>query len=243
MLECNPMSLRASVPERPIGIEHVGPSHALMTRETRSDALGALAAVEEQLCGVRRSNQRLRMSNARLMQALAAAKVRETEARRLAHHDDLTGLPNRLLLGQRLRHEIEQAFQGKRQLALLFIDIDGFKTVNDRLGHAAGDKLLTLVASRITACVRADDIVCRYGGDEFVVLLPGIQDAAIAAAIVETIRERIDGHYEAGDQGIHISASIGLALYPTDGEHCDALLDCADAAMYRSKDACVRRPG
>jgi diguanylate cyclase (GGDEF)-like protein len=134
-----------------------------------------------------------------------------------------------------LRERIAEAFQRQRQFALLFIDLDRFKLVNDQLGHTVGDKLLTIVGLRILAAIRAEDIACRYGGDEFVVLLSGIGDAAIVGSIAEKIRGRIDGTYGIDDNDVRITASIGLALYPAHGDHSDALLRHADASMYRSK--------
>ena len=197
----------------------------------------ALRSVEEKLRAAARENALLKSRNRQLARALADASQRGTAAHHLAHHDVLTGLPNRLLLMARLRDSISIASTGQSQVALLFIDLDDFKYVNDRLGHTVGDKLLTIVAARILASIRADDIACRYGGDEFVVLMSKIRDAALVSSIAEKIRERIDGCYGIDDNQVRISASIGFAVYPTHGDHCDALLKYADASMYRSKAA------
>jgi diguanylate cyclase (GGDEF)-like protein len=156
---------------------------------------------------------------------------------RVAHHDSLTGLPNRLLLIRRLQRGIASAFQRQHQLALLFIDLDGFKVVNDRFGHAIADRLLTIVAARFVACVRTGDLACRYGGDEFIALLTNLKDAAVAVGIAEKIREHLGQRYMIDGNEVHITASIGVAVYPADGERYDALLNCADAAMYRDKAA------
>jgi diguanylate cyclase (GGDEF)-like protein len=217
------------------------PSDMHAGSDSPGDVLLALSVAEEQLRDARRENEFLRISNERLARALADALLRGTEANRLAHYDGLTGLPNRLLLMERLQAGIAEASQRQRQLALLFIDLDGFKAVNDRFGHTAGDKLLTVVATRITACIRATDIACRYGGDEFVVLLSDISDTAIAVRIAEKIRRRICRRYGIEGNEFRVTASIGLALYPSDGEHGDALLSCADASMYRSKAVRSRR--
>jgi diguanylate cyclase (GGDEF)-like protein len=155
----------------------------------------------------------------------------------MAHRDELTGLPNRLLLIKRLQRAIADARQRKSSLALLFIDLDGFKLVNDRCGHRTGDLLLTVVGARIAACVRSDDIACRYGGDEFVVLLGKLSDPAIAARTAESIRQSIGRHYAIEGQTIDITASIGIAIYPDDGLRYDVLLGRADDAMYRDKSA------
>jgi len=195
------------------------------------DALLDLAVAEKQLFGALRENESLKINNEHLMQALDDASRRAVAAQRVAHHDGLTGLPNRLLLIKRLQLAIKNASQRHRQLALLFIDLDGFKIVNDRFGHRAADRLLSAVGARIAASVRADDIACRYGGDEFVALLSNLNDAAIAVSIAEKIRKHIGECYSIDGIEIHITASIGLAVYPTDGERYDALLNRADAAM------------
>jgi len=208
-------------------------------RRRASDSLPVdvcmLTAVEEQLRNARRENECLRARNQRLTRAMADVAERGTAAHHLAHHDVLTGLPNRLHLMQRLSECIGDGRQRQRQFALLFIDLDRFKFVNDRLGHTVGDKLLAIVGLRILAAIRSEDLACRYGGDEFVVLLSGIGDAAIAGSVVEKIRDRIDGCYGIDDNAVRISASVGMALYPAHGNHSDALLRHADASMYRSK--------
>lgn len=186
---------------------------------------------------VRRENEILKRENQKLMRKLVSVSRRAVAANRMAHHDVLTGLPNRLLLIKRLQRAIAEAFQRQMLLALLFIDLDGFKEVNDRFGHKLGDRLLSVVAARIAASVRADDVACRYGGDEFVALLANIDDPAIAVSISQKIREQIGRRYWIDGHVIQVSASIGLAIYPADGERYDVLLSHADAAMYRSKAA------
>ncbi len=154
----------------------------------------------------------------------------------LAHHDTLTGLPNRVLLQDRLEHAIRRAQRGGQRLALLFVDLDGFKAVNDTLGHAVGDRVLAVAAERLGERLRAADTLARHGGDEFLILLDGGTDAAGAAAAaagcLAVLSEpiAIDGHV------IHISASIGIALYPSDGQDAETLLQSADLAMYRAKE-------
>ena len=154
---------------------------------------------------------------------------------RLAQHDFLTGLPNRVLLLDRVGQAVAQARRSCKHVALLFVDLDRFKHVNDSLGHEAGDRLLKEIAARLKACVRAADTVCRQGGDEFVVLLPeapGINEVAhIAEKLLEACRRRhtIDG------QDVHVGASIGISLFPDDGIDVDALTRNADAAMYHAK--------
>ncbi len=200
-----------------------------------SAAARALNIAKQQLCDIRHDNDFLRSSNERLKAALAEASLRGVEARRLAQHDCLTGLPNRLLLEERLQSAIADAAGQKQQLALLFIDLNGFKDVNDRFGHATGDRLLKAAAARIKACIRADDIACRYGGDEFIVLLSNVGDETVAARAAATIRRHIRQRYTIDGKELRITASIGLAMYPRDGELSNTLLNCADASMYRSK--------
>lgn len=212
--------------------EPSGPRHAPYSF---GDALFELALAKRQLFDALRENESLKSNNQHLMQALDGASRRAVAAQRVAHHDRLTGLPNRLLLIKRLQLAIKSAAQRHRQLALLFIDLDGFKTVNDRFGHAVADRLLAAVGARIAAGVRAEDIACRYGGDEFVALLSNFDDVTIAGNVVEKVRKHIGESYSIDGMEVHIGASIGLAVYPDDGERYDALLQHADAAMFRDK--------
>jgi len=241
---CDSPLARADEAEAPLGNaispnetpqESAAPSDRRRSSHVSHYDLLALAWIEEKLQAAQRENDCLKTRNQSLAQELAAASQRGTEAHHLAHHDGLTGLPNRLLLMQRLQNGISEACQSQSQLALLFIDLDRFKFVNDRLGHTVGDKLLTIVATRLLAAIRTGDIACRYGGDEFVVLLSDIGDASVVGVIAEKVRTRIEGCYGIDGNDIHIRASIGFALYPAHGEHCDALLKHADASMYQSK--------
>ena len=199
------------------------------------DALMRLAIAEKRLIGVLRENENLKSNSEYLMKALDATSRRAVAAQRVAQHDGLTGLPNRLLLIKRLQLAIRKASSRHRQLALLFIDLDGFKIVNDRYGHAVADRLLSAVGARIATSVRAEDLACRYGGDEFIALLSDVDDAAVAGIVAEKIRKHIGESYSIDGMEIHVTASIGLALYPADGQNYEALLNRADAAMYRDK--------
>jgi diguanylate cyclase (GGDEF)-like protein len=179
--------------------------------------------------------EQLLKHNARLEQELMQSTHREEQARRLAYRDALTGLPNRTLLQDRFSQATSQAKRHRKLVAMLLIDLDGFKSVNDKLGHGAGDKLLCAVGARLLDSIRVEDTACRYGGDEFVIMLPEIADASMAAAAAEKIRaqmskpEFIDG-YE-----VRLTASIGTALYPVDGKSHEQLIKHADDAMYRAK--------
>jgi diguanylate cyclase (GGDEF)-like protein len=159
----------------------------------------------------------------------------EREMSHLAQHDALTDLPNRLLLNDRLSQAISLARRNCSQLAVLFLDLDGFKHINDSLGHSVGDKLLQSVAERLSACVRKSDTVTRQGGDEFVILLSEVTHAADAAIIAEKIIAELKRAHRIGKDRLRISASIGLSTYPTDGEDAETLIKNADTAMYDAK--------
>jgi diguanylate cyclase (GGDEF)-like protein len=179
--------------------------------------------------------QALRSTNARLMRELAALKEREAQALRLADRDGLTGLYNRRRMQELLDAAIAEAAQQWSCVGLLFIDLNGFKGINDEYGHAAGDQILTTVATRIAARVRTGDFVCRYGGDEFVVVLPHVPDAAAVTRVADTIRDRVALPYWIEGSEQHLTAAIGESMYPHDGESADVLLHRADQAMYRMK--------
>ncbi|MGF6495265.1 diguanylate cyclase (GGDEF)-like protein/PAS domain S-box-containing protein [Luteibacter sp. 621] len=153
----------------------------------------------------------------------------------LAHHDTLTGLPNRALLQSRMEFAVTVATRRKQRSALLFVDIDHFKQINDTLGHAAGDALLQEVARRIRSAVRADDTVSRLGGDEFVVLLPHVEDATDAAEVAEKVLEACNEAIGLEASALAISFSIGISLYPDDAFDAESMLRNADTAMYEAK--------
>ena len=153
----------------------------------------------------------------------------------LAHHDSLTGLPNRALLQSRMEFAVTVATRRNQRAALLFVDIDHFKQINDTMGHAAGDALLQEVARRIRAAVRADDTVSRLGGDEFVVLLPLVDSAADASTVAEKVLAACSQAVGMDAFALTISFSIGISLYPDDAEDAESLLRNADTAMYEAK--------
>jgi diguanylate cyclase (GGDEF)-like protein len=152
-----------------------------------------------------------------------------------AQHDALTGLPNRVLLWERLSRAIGLAHRHQHQVALMYLDLDAFKPINDSLGHALGDRLLQSVASRLSECVRDTDTVCRQGGDEFVVLLSEIEKPQDAARIAEKILATLAKPYQIGNHELRITTSIGISLYPDDSTDAHALLHNADTAMYHAK--------
>jgi diguanylate cyclase (GGDEF)-like protein/PAS domain S-box-containing protein len=154
-----------------------------------------------------------------------------------AHHDSLTDLPNRLLLLDRLSQAIAMAHRNRRQLAVLFLDLDRFKPVNDSLGHEIGDRVLRFVAQRLLRCVRSSDTVSRQGGDEFVILLAEIKHAQDAEICAQKMLSTLCTSSAIEEQDLYITASIGIAIYPDDGHGADALLKHADLAMYRAKES------
>ena len=154
----------------------------------------------------------------------------------LAHHDALTGLPNRILLQDRLGQAIRRAQRERGRLALLFVDLDRFKEVNDTLGHGVGDRLLEAVARRLGERLRGADTLSRLGGDEFLVLLDGNSSAAGAAAAAQACLDLLRPPIQIDSHEIHLSASIGISLYPADGMDAETLIRCADLAMYQAKE-------
>ena len=174
-------------------------------------------------------------ANALLQAEIVERRQAEARVHHMAYHDSLTGLPNRALLADRLERAMLTAARSERRLAVMFIDLDRFKTINDSLGHQTGDHLLKEVASRLCQSVRASDTVARLGGDEFVVLVPGIRASAECAAVAEKIIDALDAPFPFEGRMLHITPSIGISLYPDDGADVDALMRHADAAMYHAK--------
>lgn len=160
----------------------------------------------------------------------------ENEIHQLAFYDPLTGSPNRHLLRDRLNQAINVAHRENKQLGLIFLDLDRFKEVNDTLGHSAGDELLIEVAQRLKNCVRDEDTVCRFGGDEFILLLNNISDIEVIQK-AQTILTAVLKQYVIQSEVLTLSASIGIAMYPRDGEDYATLLKNADAAMYNAKES------
>jgi diguanylate cyclase (GGDEF)-like protein/PAS domain S-box-containing protein len=180
--------------------------------------------------------EELNRSNEELAESAYAARRMAQQMTHLAEHDALTGLPNRLLLNDRVGQSVKLAQRNMCQVALLFLDLDGFKHINDSLGHAIGDKLIQSIATRLTDCLRAPDTISRLGGDEFVVLLPEVrqpEDAAITAK--RLLRTLGEGHY-IGGHDLHVTTSIGVSVYPDDGLDAETLIKNADTAMYQAKE-------
>lgn len=166
-----------------------------------------------------------------------ALRLYQAEARlqHLSYYDPLTDLGNRHLLQERLTLEIETARVNHHVLALLFIDLDGFKLINDNLGHSAGDLLLKLSADRIRHCLRPGDIAIRVGADEFLVLLPAIRETQDLQGLIEALQRRLHDPADIGQEWVRLSASIGISLYPEHGQTPDSLISAADNAMHEAK--------
>lgn len=197
-----------------------------------------VAAVEHKMAAVKLAlNGQLR-ERLMLDHQFAAAVEQGAAARHIALHDVLTGLPNRALFEDRLAHGLEQARRHGRSIAVMFMDLDGFKRINDRFGHACGDRVLQLVARRLSANARSMDTISRYGGDEFVYLLTEVKDESSAGKVAEKLIEALHAPCEwdadAGPAPV-IRASVGIAIFPQHGDTAEMLMRSADTAMYKAK--------
>ncbi|MGE5615522.1 MAG: putative bifunctional diguanylate cyclase/phosphodiesterase [Bacillota bacterium] len=162
-------------------------------------------------------------------------KMIQQRIQHLAYHDNLTGLPNRSLLQDRLAHSIAHAERSNRKVAVLFIDLDNFKNINDTLGHDVGDELLRQVSRRLSECIRLEDTIARQGGDEFIVLLDSLEDGHGASVVAQKVLNALRQPFNLGGTEQHVSGSLGIALYPEDGPDPQTLLKNADTAMFHGK--------
>ena len=167
---------------------------------------------------------------------VSAARATALQIVHSAQHDFLTGLPNRVLLNDRIEQAILTAKRNSAQIALLFMDLDGFKHINDSLGHPIGDKLLQSIAQRLVSCVRGADTVSRQGGDEFIVLLSEVQHSEVAAVMATRILKSVATTHSVDKHDLHITTSIGVSSYPDDGLNAETLIKNADTAMYQAKE-------
>lgn len=175
--------------------------------------------------------------NSRLRKEIKARKAAERRIRHIATHDELTGLPNRNLMQDRIEQSLNQSERTQKSFAVLFLDLDGFKQINDDFGHTYGDEILIQAAQRMNSVLRRSDSVCRYGGDEFVVILPTTAAIESALAAARKLVAQLANPYEVKKQPLEVSVSIGLAMYPAHGVTVDKLLRSADKAMYAAKAA------
>jgi diguanylate cyclase (GGDEF)-like protein len=170
-----------------------------------------------------------------LEQQLVNVTVQQKDALHASLHDALTGLPNRVLFNDRLEHGMEQAIRHGWTLAVMFLDLDKFKTINDTYGHAAGDAVLQTLAKRLTETTRTDDTISRHGGDEFLYLLMEISEERDAAIVAKKIIQAVQMPCDVGGGEIQVGTSIGISIFPKDGTTVETLITRADAAMYRAK--------
>jgi diguanylate cyclase (GGDEF)-like protein/PAS domain S-box-containing protein len=171
-----------------------------------------------------------------VLRDVSAARAMTLEMIHSAHHDFLTGLPNRMLLSDRVNQVISLAQRHGKKVAVLFLDLDGFKHINDSLGHAVGDKLLQSIAECLVDCVRGSDTVSRQGGDEFVVLLSEVEHSEDAAITARRMLQAVAEVHPVGQHDLHITTSIGLSVFPDDGLDAETLIKNADTAMYQAKE-------
>jgi diguanylate cyclase (GGDEF)-like protein len=177
----------------------------------------------------------LKAANERLGAEIGDRRQAEERAQHLADHDALTGLPNRRLLEDRLTQALALSQRNRKQTAVMFVDLDRFKAINDNLGHAAGDQVLKEVALRLVRQLRIGDTVCRVGGDEFVVVLPEAKRSSDAANVAQKIIETLSVPIQVVDRELTVTPSIGIAVFPDDGRDAESLISNADAAMYHAK--------
>jgi len=196
---------------------------------------GALAASQKRLDAALLAAEALRAQAGFLSQQVVRLVHEVARAHRSSHRDELTGLPNRRLLMDRYNQAVALASRQHRQVALLFLDLDGFKRINDTLGHATGDRILKQVAMRLVECIRNSDTACRYGGDEFIILLPEYEGQESALAAIEKIRAHLAPPFDVDGTAVSVTASIGMAVYPVDGHECVDLIQASDRAMYCNK--------
>lgn len=219
-------------------------SHRLqLARTQRDQALAQLSATQWQMCvGLQKQDERTAQQVQALQSEIADLHIRKQLLQVQAHHDSLTGLANRLLLADRFHFAVERAKRSNKSFALLMIDLNDFKRINDHHGHAVGDAVLVTMAARLVRAVRASDTVARLGGDEFVLLIEAIDDPQELAQLTQKLLATLADPMPI-DAGVVLStaASVGLAVYPHDGVEMNDLLHIADLAMYECKSSGLMR--
>lgn len=217
------------------GATSTGASWLAVPLMSQSEAVGALVAKSyPDAFYSEKDKELLQFVSTQVSTAIERKKL-HAELLRMAQHDDLTGLPNRRLFHDRIAGALARTRRERGKAALLYIDLDDFKQINDSLGHAAGDLILREVAHRLKQCVREEDTVARLGGDEFVVLLEHMHQAADATLVADKIRTAMDQELKVNGSGVRMRPSIGLALFPEHGSNVEELLKHADDAMYADK--------
>ncbi|MHB9017126.1 MAG: putative bifunctional diguanylate cyclase/phosphodiesterase [Burkholderiales bacterium] len=210
---------------------------AASAREQEIRMTEAMQAVfDNKMLMLQQANENLVIASIEAQKLTEQVQIAKADLDHLAHHDPLTHLPNRMLLQDRLNQAIELASRQSRQIAVMFMDLDHFKYINDSLGHGVGDRLLQSVAQRLTASVRHSDTVSRQGGDEFIILLAEVEHAEDAALSAQKILSALLPPHLINGHSLHIGVSIGISVYPADGQDVDTLIKNADIAMYHVKE-------
>jgi diguanylate cyclase len=217
---------------RPRGDDAV---YGAATRADPAELRRVLAATQLRFAAAMRQLDRMRRRDVLREREAASLKAAVANAQRFAYHDELTGLPNRHSLLDHFDLAVALAARHDEHVALLFLDLDRFKHVNDTFGHSVGDKLLQQVAVRLLACLRASDTACRYGGDEFVVLLPELDSRDGVVVVADNIRASLAAPYFIDGAEIAMTVSLGIAVHPLDGHSFPDLVRVSDRAMYRDK--------
>lgn len=215
-----------------------GTTHLIATKKSlHTDAAGNLflVGIIRDITERKRTEKELRQTAETLSCSNDELKRSEDRLRYLAYHDPLTGLANRKQFHECLSQSLDWAHNHNQLVALMFLDLDGFKQVNDTLGHDIGDQLLKIVAQRLTHCLRSSDIVSRLGGDEFTMILPAIPQVDYAANVAQKILETLSHVFMLDGQKVFVTVSIGISIYPLDSEVEETLIKNADTAMYRAK--------
>ncbi|MDO9447311.1 MAG: GGDEF domain-containing protein, partial [Candidatus Nitrotoga sp.] len=235
VVECADELSGVNIALKPVLAEQEQPVEVEKALEKSEEVELKVLDVAEQLTVVNNALEEEILERERLEHQLILVKAQEQSARHAAFHDPLTGLPNRVLFNDRLEHGLEQAIRHGWNLAVMFVDLDEFKSINDLYGHDAGDTVLQTISQRLKETTRVDDTVSRHGGDEFLYLLMEINNSRDATLVAKKIIKAIQKPCNIGTHDLVIRASIGISIFPKNGISADDLIKSADKAMYQAK--------